>query len=148
MRGTVLGAKESRMHEIQLLSPRISLSFKKERYKQIITKLYVIRAKHGSYTPFCWFTFSKGLRHSKFDCTWTHVAHQGRHWRPYRPLTDVVAEAQRGERTGSGNRTKLVSCPSVQAPSQFLSPLDNKEHPNRLLAARISPNTEDWQNLK
>lgn len=47
------------MNEIQLLSSRSSPSFRKERHTQAITKLLVIRTKHGNWTPLCWFIFSK-----------------------------------------------------------------------------------------
>lgn len=95
----MLGAKESRMNEIQLLSSRISPSFRKERHTQIIAKLLVIRTKHGSWGPLCWFTLAKCLYRSICDCTWTHTVHQRSQHRCYLPSVDVDAKSQKGGRT-------------------------------------------------
>lgn len=133
IKGGLLCAKESRMNEMQFLSSRHSPSFRKERHIRVIAKLFVIRTQHRSWTPLCWFTFSKCLYHSISGCPWTHTIH----WRTLRQMWMLKP---RGEEEPFMHQTKLTSYPYLQPPAQVPFPLDNQEQPNKNMVARIGPN--------
>ena len=99
----------------------------------------MIRTQHRSWTPLCWFTFSKCLYHSISDCPGTHTIN-------WRNLSQMWMLKPREEEEPFVHQTKLTLYQCLQPPAQVLFPTDNQEHPKKNLVPRISPNSEyQWK---